>query len=264
MESALPKVKTDILNSLGKQKVTCLILLNSSGTFDTVSHDLLLNHLQYRFGVQGQELEWICSYLASRSQKVKVGDYESDPVTLKQGVPRGSVLGLILFSLYTSPIGNICRKHNVNYHGYADDTQNYLSFSPNVPDNETTCLTTLHNCIQDIQILMKSNLLKLNDEKTEFMITGTRQQLHKVGKFMIEIGQDTIVNTPPPRNLGFHYDEEFKNATHVNKLCCGLTVTIEKISKVRHNINKETTKTLMQALVLSKLDYCNSPLLGLN
>ena len=111
---------------------------------------------------------------------------------------------------------------------------------------------------------MRASLLKLNGEKTEFMIIGTRQQLHKVGKLMIEIGQDTIVNTPSARNLGFHYDEEFKNTTHINKLCCGLTVIIKKIAKVRHNINKETTKTLKQALVLSKFNYCNSLLLGSN
>ena len=111
---------------------------------------------------------------------------------------------------------------------------------------------------------MRTNLIKLNDDKTEFMIIWARQQLHKVGKLIIEMGQDTIVNTPPARNLGFHYDEEFKNTTHINKLCCGLTVTIKKIEKVRHNINKETIKTLMQALVLSKLDYCNSFLLGSN
>ena len=96
------------------------------------------------------------------------------------------------------------------------------------------------------------------------MIIGTRQQLHIVGKLMIEIGQDTMVNTPSARNLGFHYDTEFKNTTHINKLCCGLTVTIKKIRKVRHNIDKETTKTLMLALVLSELDHCHNLLLGSN
>ena len=185
---------------MDKQKVICLILLDLSAAFDMVSHNLLLTCLQYRFGVQGQVLKWIHSYLAFRTQNVTVGDYESDPVTLKQGIPQGSVLGLILFSLYTSPSGDICRKHNMNnigyYHRYGDDTQNYLIFSPNVPGDETTCLTTLQNCIQDIQIWMRTNLLKLNDGKTEFMIIRTRQQLHKVGKLMIEIGQDAIVNTP--------------------------------------------------------------------
>ena len=111
---------------------------------------------------------------------------------------------------------------------------------------------------------MRTNLSKLNDEKTEFMIIETRQQLHKVGKLMIDIGQDTIVNTPSARNLGFHYIEELKNTNHVNKLCHELTMIIKKIAKVRHNIDRETTKTLMQALVLSKLDYCNSLLLGSN
>ena len=78
---------------------------------------------------------------------------------------------------------------------------------------------------------MRTNLLKLTNDKTEFMIIGTRQQLYRVCKLMIEIGQDTIVNTPSARNLGFHYDKEFKNTTHINKLCCGLTVTLRKLQK---------------------------------
>ena len=166
-----------------------------------------------------------------QDQKVKVGDYDYDPVTLRQGVPQGSVPGLILFNLYTSPIGNICRKHNANYHAYTDDTKNYLSFSPNVPGVETTCLMILQNCIQDIWIWMRTHLLKLNDDKTEFMIIGTRQQLHNVSKLMTKLWQDTIVNKPSARNLGFHYDDEFKNTTRINKLCCGLTVTIKKLQK---------------------------------
>ena len=111
---------------------------------------------------------------------------------------------------------------------------------------------------------MRTNLLKLNDDNTESMVIGTRQQLHKVGKLMIEIGQDTIINIPSARNLGIHYDEKFRNTIHINKLCCRLTVTIKKITKVKQNIDKETTKTLVQALVLYKFNYCNSLLLGLN
>ena len=104
---------------------------------------------------------------------------ESDPVTLKQGMPQGSVLGLILYTLFTSPLGNLSRSrsssrsYSIDYHGYADDTQNYHSFSPMIPGDEQLCLEELESCIQDVCIWMRTNLLRLNDYKMEFLIIGT-------------------------------------------------------------------------------------------
>ena len=92
-ETALLKVKTDILNNMDQRRVTFLVLLDLSAAFDLVSFKLLLNHLHYRFGVTGTALKWIASYLTNRTQRVKIDDMESDPVTLKRGVPQGSVLG---------------------------------------------------------------------------------------------------------------------------------------------------------------------------
>ena len=129
MESALLKVKTDLLDAMDNQKVTCLVLLDLSAAFDTVSHELLLNQLKLRFGITGSALSWIESYLTQRSQKVIIDDFESDHITLTQGVPQGSVLGPILYTLFMSPLGNLCRSHGVCYHGYADDTQKYHTFS---------------------------------------------------------------------------------------------------------------------------------------
>ena len=127
-ETALLKVKTDILNNMDQRRVTFLVLLDLSAAFDLVSFKLLLNHLHYRFGVTGTALKWIASYLTNRTQRVKIDDMESDPATLKRGVPQGSVLGPILYTLFTSPLGNLSRlrsstrSYSIDYHGYADDT----------------------------------------------------------------------------------------------------------------------------------------------
>ena len=131
-ETALLKVKTDLLTALDNQEISCLILLDLSAAFNTVSHKLLLNRLKYHFGFGSKVLEWIEDYLCDRIQQVKIDDKVSDSVKLEHGVPQRSVLGPILFTLYTSPLGNICKKYGVDYHCYADNMQNYLSFKPNI------------------------------------------------------------------------------------------------------------------------------------
>ena len=105
----------------------------------------------------------------------------SDHAILKQGVPQGSVLSSILLTLYTSPLGDICRQHDVSFQSYADDQQIYLSFSPIQPGVKDKCLQSLGACTSDVCLWMRTNLLKLNDDKTELIVLGTRQQLSKVG-----------------------------------------------------------------------------------
>ena len=135
-ETALLKVKTDILAAIDRKEAMCLILLDLSAAFDMVNHEMLLNHLKFRFGITDTVLKWIESYLIGRHQSVIISDANdpdqkrSDKARLAQGVPQGSVLGPILFTLYIAPLGDICRKHRVIFHSYTDDQQNYLSFSP--------------------------------------------------------------------------------------------------------------------------------------
>ena len=113
IETALLKVREDILQAFDHREVTCLVLLDLSAAFDTVDHQLLLNRLKHRFGVVGKAYDWIKSYLSDRTQQVVVGDIAlagatSSKSRLKLGIPQGSVLGPILFTLYISPLGDIC------------------------------------------------------------------------------------------------------------------------------------------------------------
>ena len=151
METALLRVKTDILRALDNQEVTCLVLLDLSAAFDMVNHQILNDRLTSMFGISGCALALIRSYLTGRSQRVKVGESRSDPVSLHYGVPRGSVLGPILFMLYTCPLGQIFKAHGLMYYLHADDSQLYLSFRPNTLGVQSMCLETMENCIDDVR-----------------------------------------------------------------------------------------------------------------
>ena len=99
-ESALLNIHKDILLNMAKGSVTALALLDLSATFDTIDHTILLDRLTVNYGISELALGWFKSYLSGRTHSVKVGSTLSHPAVLQYGVPRGSVLGLILFSLH--------------------------------------------------------------------------------------------------------------------------------------------------------------------
>ena len=146
-ETALLKINTDLLDAIDRKEVTGLLLLDLSAAFDTISQRLLLNRLHYHYGIQDVTLEWIKNYLTNRKQKVIVQtdrtSATSYPTVLNQEVPQGSILDPILFTLYVAPIGDICRKHQISFHGYVDDMQNYLSFKPMTSGNKELCRSNL-------------------------------------------------------------------------------------------------------------------------
>ena len=247
----------------------CLVMLDLSSPFNTISHELLLKRLKYRFGIMDTVLQWIESFLTNRTQYVKVSNRDGMAVSskkvFKQGVPQGSVLGLVLFNLFISPLGEICRRHKINFHGYADDSQNYMSFWPQHHNavNQDTSIKNLENCLEDIRTWMSISFLKLNKNKMEFIIVGVWQQLDKVKEPSIKIGDDQITNSAVVKNLGVYIDCELKLSIHVNKIVSSSFNTLWNISRIRHHLDCDSTKILVQSLIISKLDYCNSLFLGI-
>ena len=121
-ETALTRIHTDILLAIDDNSCVILVLLDVSAAFDTVDHDILLGRLEHHFGITGKALSWLMSYLTDRTQFVKVAIEHSTSRKLLCGVPQGSVLGPILYSMCTAPFADIMRQHGLNFHFYPDDT----------------------------------------------------------------------------------------------------------------------------------------------
>ena len=175
---------------------------------------------------------------------------------------RESVLGPILFTLYILPLGDICRKHNVEYQGYADD-QEYLSFTPSETSNKEQCIENLEKCIDDIWIWVRTNLLKLNDSKIEFMMLDTKRNLEKVETctISIKIRDDEINNVSQRSEVPSGQWVEIRCAcTQVDQ--CPVYYN-QKDRKHSTPIRWGNNEIKMQALVLGKLNYWNSLLMGM-
>ena len=133
-ETALLKVINDHLRSLDNGNVSVLTLLDLSAAFDTIDHTILLHRLDHVFGIHDAALHWFSSYLTNRTQTVTVNNCSSAPVTISCGVPQGSVLGPVLFVLYTAPLSDVMDRHSVLHHSFADDTQLQKSAPPQQVD----------------------------------------------------------------------------------------------------------------------------------
>ncbi len=133
------------------------MLLDLSAAFDTIDHNILLNRLENFVGISESALAWFKSYLSDHHQFIAVNEEVSYRSQVQYGVPQGSVLGPLIFTLYMLPLGNIIRKHWVSFHCYADDTQLYIYSRL----GETHQIEKLMECIVDIKNWMTNNFLLL-------------------------------------------------------------------------------------------------------
>ena len=262
-ETALLKVQNDILMNMNSQQVTLLVLLDLSAAFDTVNHAILLNRLRSSFGISGSAFEWLASYLSNRSHRVSFDDTLSESHQLSCGVPQGSCLGQLLFTVYASKLFDVIKGHLPHVHAYADDTQLYLSFKADSAPSQSNAVASMERCIKDIRSWMVTDRLKLNDKKTEFILIGTRQQLAKVNISELVVGGATINPVTAVKNLGTWFDEHMNMCLHINKTCKASFFHMYNIRRIRKFLSRDSTKTLVHALITSRIDYCNSLLYGL-
>ena len=241
------------------KKFLSLLFLNLSAAFDTIDHEILIQRLKDDFGFNGTVLSWFSSYLNERTQCVKIDNVLSSDVTLPYGVPQGSVLGPLLYTLYTAPLGKLIKNYDLKYHFYADDTQLYLSIEPS---NVNDLIFTLEQCIEDVKAWMHVNKLKLNDDKTEAILINPKK--YEIYNDHLSIGEENVKFANSAKNLGVYIDENLSMNCHITNLSKAVYLEIRKLKHMSKFVSESSLKTLATSFVLSRLDYCNALFKNMN
>ena len=189
-----------------------------------------------------------------------MGDIDSSSLPLKYGVPQDSVLGLILFTLYSQPVSDKIREHNISCQKFADDTQLHKASQP----TEVQCLVSdFESCFLSVKAWMLSNKLKLNVEKNEAMLVGSSQTINLAKAEYIQIGGKEILLIPLVKTLGVFLNNILSVEQHISHLCHSAYLAMRQIASIRRYLTEKTTVQLVCSFVLSRLDYCNATLAGL-
>ena len=261
-ETALLKVLSDTFLAADAGSVTLLGLLDLSAAFDTVDHYILLRRLHHSFGFNDVVLSWITSFLDSRTQQVEYRGVKSALGVLISGVPQGSVLGPLLFSLYTTDLFNVIENCGMRAHCYADDTQTYIS----TPAKDAASAKKIFiNCVARVEQWMDCNRLKLNADKTQIIWLGTRQQLSQVNRDAFVLGSSSNYSVNPSdsaNNLGFIFDSNLNFSKHILNTCKLCFYQLRQMRTIRRTLTTEATSMLVHAFISSRLDYCNSLIYG--
>jgi hypothetical protein len=254
-ETALLSIYNDLLLSINKQKISALVLLDLSAAFDTIDHCILLTRLSSNFGITDSALSLLTSYLQNRSQSVSIGNATSSPSPLLTGVPQGSVLGPLLFCLYTTPLSYIFSNSPVSYHLYADDTQLYISFGSS---DSARNLSVLSSKLDSVYSWFTLNRLSVNPSKTEYLLIGTSQQRAKLISKSLSFRNNLLIPSENCRNLDVIFDSSLLFTKHISNICRSSFHQIRQLRQIRSSLDSNSAIVLANALVSAKLDYCNS------
>ena len=259
-ETALLEILSTLFAATDSKNISLLALLDMSAAFDCVDHGILLDRLDNDYGVSGVVKLWFESYLSNRTQQVLFNGKLSDIQIVTSGVPQGSVLGPILFLLYSADVLKIINSFGFHGHAYADDVQIIIS---GLPTEFPIILDKFTSCLSDIGVWMSDNRLKLNQSKTQLLPIGTWQQLSKIKIDSVILANQIINFSSKAVNLGCILDSQLTFLDHIKFLTRTCLNQLRKLKIIRKSLQKDTAQSLIHAFIHARLDYCNSLFYGL-
>ena len=252
--TALTKITDDIITSTDKGYVTILTLLDFSKAFDTLNHSMMLAVLHY-IGLGPLSLKLFENYLYRRKQRVVLDADVSGAAELVSGVPQGSALGPLLYTIYTSQMlffGNL----SSNFHMYADDTQMYKSFS--MSDVQVS-LDGINRDLESFGAIAGRHGLSLNKAKSSFMVFGGRRNTQLVkDSIHLYMGNEELKQTECAKNLGVLIDQNLNFSKHISQCIRKAYGALKITYSSRHILSVPIKRLLADSLVLSHFDYCDT------
>ncbi|KAK6166113.1 hypothetical protein SNE40_022879 [Patella caerulea] len=188
------------------QQLTASIAVDLSAAFDTVHHQLLLDVLETSFGVRSKAKQWITSYFTDRNFEVHVHDSCSDAININFSVPQGSINGPVLFTCYASTL-QYSIGDGINLIGYADDHNVYASWKASDSSAELTTLSRLTSTMDNVKRWMHQNRLKMNDDKSEFIVFGSTRLLSNCLATDVKVGDIMVSRSNSVKVLGVTLDK---------------------------------------------------------
>lgn len=249
--SALAHVTDDIFKARDQKKLTFLILLDYSKAFDTLDHSLLLSILQY-IGMSKYVIEFFKNYLIHRLQKVSIDDQLSVQLEVLKGVPQGSILGPLLYIIYTSQLDK-CLQHCKRAY-YADDSQLYISC---LPKDIALTVSKINSDLKSLHEMSAKYSLALNPTKSFYMIFAPKNQNHVIDSIEIKICNTTLQKREVLRNLGLMLDCELRFKKHISNCTSIAYAKLKNMYKFRHVLTQKQKIFLCDSIVLSNFNYCD-------
>ena len=252
--TTLVHISDDIRSALDAKELTLLTLLDFSKAFQSIVHEALYSKLRNNFYFSTHAVKWVKNYIEGRRQFVTLSDKVSNLRNLPRGVPQGSVLGPLLFSMYINDLPTTLM--SCKHHLYADDFQIYISCKPE--DLDTT-VGKLNDDLKNISAWTQLNGLRINPTKSQCIMFSSKRsnKLSGVSIPDVKINESVIPLSHTVKNLGVTMDQHLEWGPHINSVCRKASYSLHSLVRLKHFLPTALKVTLVKTLVFPHFDYCD-------